>query len=83
MNTKEVKKYLKYLKFKKFYKPKLKACELCGSKNTKLLRKKFHGIIINLEFCQFIVAKIVDFYFKIQGLVKNFILITIKKLIET
>ena len=40
MNTKEVKKYLKYLKFKKFYKPKLKACELCGSKNTKLLRKK-------------------------------------------
>ena len=40
MNIKEVKKYLNYLKFKKFYKPKIKPCELCGSKNTKLLRRK-------------------------------------------
>ncbi len=40
MNNKEIKKYLKYLKFKKFYKPSLKPCELCGSKDTKLLRRK-------------------------------------------
>ena len=40
MNIKEIKKYLNYLKFKKFYKPKLKDCELCGSKNSKILRKK-------------------------------------------
>ena len=40
MNNKEIKKYLNYLKFKKFYKPKLMACEICGSKDTKLLRKK-------------------------------------------
>lgn len=40
MNLKEIKRYLKYLKFKKFYKPKIKPCELCGSKNTKLLRRK-------------------------------------------
>ena len=40
MNNKEVRKYLSYLKFKKFYKPSLKACELCGSTKSKLLRKK-------------------------------------------
>jgi 2-polyprenyl-3-methyl-5-hydroxy-6-metoxy-1,4-benzoquinol methylase len=40
MNNIEIKKYLKYLKFKKLYKPKLKACEICGSKKTKLLRRK-------------------------------------------
>ena len=40
MNSKEVKRYLKYLKFKKFYKPEIKPCELCGSKKTKLLRRK-------------------------------------------
>ncbi len=40
MNNNEIKKYLNFLKFDKFYKPKLRSCEICGSKKTKLLRKK-------------------------------------------
>lgn len=40
MNLKNIKAYLKYLKFKEFEKPKLKSCEICNSKKTKLLRKK-------------------------------------------
>jgi 2-polyprenyl-3-methyl-5-hydroxy-6-metoxy-1,4-benzoquinol methylase len=40
MNNKEIKRYLNYLKFNNFEKPKLKSCEICESKKTKLLRKK-------------------------------------------
>jgi len=40
MNKTQINKYLKYLKFKNFERPLLKACEICGSKKSKLLRKK-------------------------------------------
>tara|TARA_B100001123_G_C15232465_1_gene995712 strand:+ start:306 stop:1238 length:933 start_codon:yes stop_codon:yes gene_type:complete len=40
MNNSEIKKYLKYLKIKKKYKPVIKNCEICNSKNTKILQKK-------------------------------------------
>ena len=77
MNTK-VKKYLKYLKFKKFYKPKLKACELCGSK-AKLLRKKISWNNNKFGILPVHCCKIVDLFFKIQDLVKSFILIITRK----
>ena len=40
MNNIEIKKYLKFLKFKKFYKPTLRSCEICDSKNTKVFIRK-------------------------------------------
>ena len=40
MNKKEIKKYLKFLKIKNYYSMKLKNCEICGSKKTKLVQKK-------------------------------------------
>lgn len=40
MKKSEIQKYIKYLKFDKFERPKLKECEICSSKKTKLLKKK-------------------------------------------
>ena len=45
--------------------------------------KKFPGITINMGFYQFTAAQTVVLFFKIQDLVNNFILIIIKKHIET
>jgi 2-polyprenyl-3-methyl-5-hydroxy-6-metoxy-1,4-benzoquinol methylase len=40
MNKSEISKYLKFLKIKTKYIPKLRKCEICNSKNTKILQKK-------------------------------------------
>ena len=56
MNRKEVKKYIKYLKFNRFEMPKKKIAKYVAIKKQNYYKKKYHGIIINLEFCLYIVA---------------------------
>jgi 2-polyprenyl-3-methyl-5-hydroxy-6-metoxy-1,4-benzoquinol methylase len=42
MKKKFVKKYLNFLKIKKFYSMKYYKCEICGKKDTTIIKKKIH-----------------------------------------
>ena len=72
MNSKDIKKYFSFLGVKENFIQKKLDVKYVIQKIIKLLGKKFLGAKISLANYQFIVAVIVAFFFKIQGLKKNF-----------
>ena len=59
------KKYLKSLGFKKNYKFNFRSCEVCNSKNNKIIQKKIS--IVNEKFLDFPIVVLLNVHLKYVG----------------